>query len=134
MCSKGGKQCQSLNTGSQSWRKFKGAIFCVVWGKVPQSSYLVGRVASGCFAQFYHEVSDILPSMAVWSQSLTLMNHTWLLDYRTGDSPKGMEGEDSKATLSFSQNGWGKKEEREGQSNILKDKMKIGQKWMLLEL
>ena len=52
------------DTGSQSWRKFKGAIFCVVWGKVPQSSYLVGRVASGCFAQFDHEVSDTLPSLA----------------------------------------------------------------------
>lgn len=60
--------------------------------------------------------------------------HAWLLDYRTGDSSKGMEGEDSKATLSFSQSGGGKKEERGEQSKILKDKMKIGQEWMLLEL
>lgn len=75
-----------------------------------------------------------MPSLAVWSQSLTLMDHAWLLDYRTGDSSKGMEGEDSKVTLSFFQGGWGKKEEGGEQSNILKDKTKIGQEWMLLEL
>lgn len=134
VCSKGGKQGQSPGTGSQSRRKFKGAVFCVVWGKVPQSSYLVGRVASGCFAQFGHEVSDTLPSLAVWSQPLTLMDHAWLLDYRTGDSSKKMEGEDSKVTLSFIQSGWGKKEEGGEQCNILKDKTKIRHKWMLLKL